>query len=321
MSHPTVVYNEMNTNLQGKDFLQIGDFTKKDLMDLIHLAVHLKMKQKMGEPHRYLEGKTLAMIFEKSSTRTRVSFETGMYQLGGMAQFLSSSDMQLGNGETVADTAKVLSRYVDVMMIRTFGHEIVEEIAENASIPVINGLTDAAHPCQVLADLVTIYEEKGSFADLKLAYIGDGNNMSQSLIMGCAIMGIDCHVAIPRGYEVKQSLLDQANEAAKVSGAVIEQTYDPQEAVNDVDIIYTDVWTSMGFEAEEAIRLKAFSNYQVNEELVKGAKDDYLFMHCLPAKREEEVTSAVLDGPNSVVFDQAENRLHAQKAILVSILS
>src|SRR5690625_2054083 len=220
MSHPMVVYNMNNKlNLEGQDFLRIGDFTKEQLMELIHLAVKLKNKQKMGEPHRYLEGKTLAMIFEKSSTRTRDSFETGMYQLGGMAQFLSSADMQLGNGETIADTAQVLSRYVDVIMIRTFGHEIVEEVADNATIPVINGLTDEAHPCQVLADLMTIYEEKGSFEGLKLAYVGDGNNMSQSLIIGCAIMGIDCYVSVPKGYEVSQYILDQAMETAKYSGA------------------------------------------------------------------------------------------------------
>ncbi len=312
--------HNMKSKLQGKDFLRVGDFTKEDLMDFIHLAINLKNKQKMGEPHRYLEGKTLAMIFEKSSTRTRVSFETGMYQLGGTAQFLSSSDMQLGNGETVADTARVLSRYVDAIMIRTFGHEIVEEVADNASIPVINGLTDDAHPCQVLADLMTIYEEKGSFDGLKLAYVGDGNNMSQSLIIGCALMGMDCHVAVPKGYEVKQTMIDQAKQVATQTGAEIIQTHDPKEAVKDADIIYTDVWTSMGFEAEQEVRMKAFSGFQVNEELIKGAKDDFLFMHCLPAKREVEVTSAVLDGENSVVFDQAENRLHAQKAVLVSIV-
>lgn len=319
MSHPMVVDN-MKSKLQGKDFLRVGDFTKEDLMELIYLAIKLKNKQKMGEPHRYLEGKTLAMIFEKSSTRTRVSFETGMYQLGGMAQFLSSSDMQLGNGETVADTAQVLSRYVDVIMIRTFGHEIVEEVAENASVPVINGLTDYAHPCQVLADLMTIYEEKGKFEGLKLAYVGDGNNMSQSLIVGCALMGIDCYVSTPEGYEVEQSIMDIVTDAAKTSGAKIIQTTDPKEAVKNADVIYTDVWTSMGFEDEQEARVKAFADYQVNTDLVQGAKDDYLFMHCLPAKRDLEVTSEVIDGNNSVVFDQAENRLHAQKAVLVSIV-
>src|SRR5690625_2479506 len=230
MSNPMAVHN-MKSKLQGKDFLRVGDFTKEDLMDFIHLAINLKNKQKMGEPHRYLEGKTLAMIFEKSSTRTRVSFETGMYQLGGTAQFLSSSDMQLGNGETVADTARVLSRYVDAIMIRTFGHDIVEELAENATIPVINGLTDDAHPCQVLADLMTIFEKKGSFSDLKFSFVGDGNNMSQSLLMGCAVMGIDCSIAVPKGNELNQEIIDIAKEKAKLTGAQIVQTYDATEAV------------------------------------------------------------------------------------------
>src|SRR5690625_5080653 len=259
MSHPMVVYN-MKNKLKGKDFLQIRDFTKEDLMDLIHLAIKLKNKQKLGEAHRYLKGKKLAMIFEKSSTRTRVSVETGMYQLGGMAQFLSSSDMQLGNGETVGDTAKVLSRYVDAIMIRTFGHEIVEEVAENADIPVINGLTDEAHPCQVLADLLTIYEQKGKFDGLKLAYVGDGNNMSQSLIIGCALMGMDCHVAVPKGYEVKQTMIDQAKQVATQTGAEIIQTHDPKEAVKDADIIYRSEERRVGKESEQEVRMKAFSD-------------------------------------------------------------
>src|SRR5699024_7427556 len=206
--------------------------------------VKLKNKQKIGEPHRYLEGKTLAMIFEKSSTRTRVSFETCMYQLGGMSQFIFSSDMQLCNGVTVGDKAKWISSYVDAIMIRTFGHENVEEVAENEDIPVINGLTDEAHPCQVLADLLTIYEQKGKFDGLKLAYVGDGNNMSQSLIVGCALMGIDCYVATPEEYSVKQHIMDQAMEASALTGAKIIQTNDPNEAVKDADVIYTDVWTS-----------------------------------------------------------------------------
>lgn len=318
MSQSTVV-QQMKAQLQGKDFLQIGDFTKDNLMDLIKLAIQLKTMQKNGDPHKYLEGKTLAMIFEKSSTRTRVSFETGMYQLGGIAQFLNTNDLQLGKGETIADTAKVLSRYVDVIMIRTYGHDIALELAENASIPVINGLTDDAHPCQVLTDLMTIYEKKKQFQGLKLAFVGDGNNMSQSLLMGCAIMGIDCHVATPKGYELKQSILEQAKEKAASNTSII-QTHDPYEAVKDADIIYTDVWTSMGFESEKEARQEAFREYQVNENLVKDAKDDYLFMHCLPAIRDQEVTSEVIDGENSVVFDQAENRLHAQKAVLSSIV-
>lgn len=319
MNNQTAI-KEMKNKFKGKDFLRIGDFTKEDLTHLIDFAIKLKNMQKLGEPHRYLEGKTLAMIFEKSSTRTRVSFETGMYQLGGTAQFLSSSDMQLGNGETIADTAKVLSRYVDAIMIRTFGHEIVDEMAENATIPVINGLTDQSHPCQVLADLMTIYEKKGSFDNLKFTYVGDGNNMSQSLLMGCAIMGIDCYIAVPEGSEVQESVLKQAQEQAKLSGASVVQTYDPQEAVKGVDIIYTDVWASMGWEGDLDERKEKFANYQVNEALVSGAKEDYLFMHCLPAIRGEEVAAEVIDGKNSVVFDQAENRLHAQKAVLASLV-
>lgn len=319
MNHPAVVQH-MKNKLQGKDFLQISDFTKEELMDLINFAIKLKNMQKLGKPHRYLERKTLAMIFEKSSTRTRVSFETGMFQLGGMAQFLSKNDMQLGNGETIADTAKVLSRYVDAIMIRTYGHDIVDELAENASIPVINGLTDDAHPCQVLADLMTIYEKKGSFNDLKLTFVGDGNNMSQSLLMGCAIMGIDCSIAVPQGNEINPDILAFAKDEAKLSGAKVVQTYDPAEAVSGADIIYTDVWASMGWEGDLEERLAVFADYQVNEALTKGAKSDYLFMHCLPAKRGEEVTNEVIDGDNSVVFDQAENRLHVQKAVLASLI-
>lgn len=320
MIHPPVVKKQMKHDLQDKDFLQMDDFTAEEMMDLIKFAVQLKNKQKLGESHRYLEGKTLAMIFEKSSTRTRVSFETGMYQLGGMAQFLSKDDMQLGNGETISDTAKTLSRYVDVIMIRTFGHDIVEELAENATVPVINGLTDDAHPCQVLADLMTIYEKKGSFEGLKLAFVGDGNNMSQSLLMGCAMMGIDCHVAVPEGYEVKSAYMEKAREMAAKTGVTIEQTYSPETAVKNADMVYTDVWTSMGMETENGVRLQAFKDFQVNESLVQHAKEDYLFMHCLPAKRGEEVTNEVIDGANSVVFDQAENRLHGQKAVLASIV-
>lgn len=306
--------------LKGRDFLQISDFTKEELTALIEFALELKTAQKNGEEHHYLKGKTLAMIFEKSSTRTRVSFETGMFQLGGHAQFLSSRDMQLGNGETIHDTAKVLSRFVDCMMIRTFGHDIVEELAEHASIPIINGLTDDAHPCQVLADLVTIYEKKGTFSGLKFAYIGDGNNMTHSLMMGCATMGIDCYVAVPKGNEVSEKVLQEAKETASNSNATVVQTYDPVEAVKDADIIYTDVWASMGWEGDKEARVTEFANYQVNDALVAHAKEDYVFMHCLPAIREEEVTASVIDGKNSIVFDQAENRLHAQKAILAAIV-
>ncbi|MEI3607323.1 ornithine carbamoyltransferase [Pseudogracilibacillus sp. SE30717A] len=316
----SVAEEQMMSKFKGKDFLQISDFTKQELIEIIDFAIKLKNMQKAGQPHRYLEGKTLAMIFEKSSTRTRVSFETGMFQLGGMAQFLSKEDIQLGNGETIADTAKVLSRFVDGIMIRTFGHDIVEELAENATIPVINGLTDDAHPCQVLADLMTIYEKKGTFDGLKFAFVGDGNNMSQSLMIGCAVMGIDCVVAVPKGNEMKEDFIQVAKELANISGAIIKQTNDPQEAVKDADIIYTDVWASMGWEGDLEERKQKFAAYQVNELLVEGAKPDYLFMHCLPAIRGEEVSAAVIDGNNSVVFDQAENRLHVQKAILASLV-
>lgn len=310
---------QMRAQFKGKDFLSIKNFTQEELMDLIHLAIDLKEKQHKGIPHRYLEGKSLAMIFEKSSTRTRVSFETGMFQLGGIGQFLNSNDLQLGNGETIADTARVLSRYVDAIMIRTFGHEIVCEMAEYATVPVINGLTDFAHPCQILTDLMTIYEKKGSFENLKFTYVGDGNNVSNSLIMGCAIMGIDCYIAVPEGYEVDATVLKQASDIAEKSDAIVEQLHDPIVAVKDADIIYTDVWASMGFEDEMEERKKAFASYQVNEALVMHAKEDYMFMHCLPAHRQE-VSNGVIESEHSVVFDQAENRLHAQKAVLVSVV-
>lgn len=310
----------IKANLKGRHFLKLADFTKAELQYFIDFALQLKQEQKAGKTHHLLAGKTLAMIFEKASTRTRVSFETGMYQLGGHALFLSKDELQMGRGETIADTAKVLSRYVDGMMIRTFGHHIVEELAEHSSVPIINGLTDDFHPCQVLADLMTIYEKKGSFAGIKLAYVGDGNNMAHSLLIGCAIMGIDCYVATPKNYEVNQSIFALAKDKAKAENVKIEQTHDPIEAVKEADIIYTDVWTSMGFENETSERLQAFKDFQVNEKLAKHAKDDYLFFHCLPAHRGEEVAAEIIDGPHSVVFDEAENRLHVQKAILATLI-
>ena len=319
MINPVVVQN-MRSKLKGKHFLKLADFTRDELMDLIQYAIELKNMQKKGETHHLLKGKTLAMIFEKSSTRTRVSFETGMYQLGGQAMFLNKNDLQIGNGETIADTAKVLSRYVDGIMIRTYQHKTVEELAENASIPIINGLTDDFHPCQVLADLMTIYEKKGTFDHLKLAFVGDGNNMAQSLLMGCAIMGIDCTIASPDNSQVKPEIYSQVKEKAAISGAKVEQTNDPKKAVENADMIYTDVWASMGWNGDFESRKQSFMPYQVNDLRVKGAKEDYLFVHCLPAHREEEVTTSIIDGQHSVVFDQAENRLHAQKAVLASLL-
>lgn len=317
----TSVSKHISDQWKNKHLLTLQDFSQDELMTLIQYAIQLKEERKSGKPHPLLAGKTLAMIFEKPSTRTRVSFETGMYQLGGHALFLGKNDLQMGNGETIADTAKVLSRYVDAIMIRTFEHAIVEELASHASIPIINGLTDDYHPCQVLADFMTIYEKKNRLSGLKLAYIGDGNNMANTLLMGCAIMGIDCVIAEPNGYEVKDDVFKKATQLAQTTGAKLLQTNDPTVAVEDADIIYTDVWASMGWEDEHATRLEKFADYQVNDALVKLAKDDYLFMHCLPAKRGEEVASSVIDGANSVVFDEAENRLHIQKAILAAILA
>lgn len=304
------------SNLNGKDFLSLYECSKEEIMEILKVAKELKDKQKQGIPHPILAGKTLAMIFTKSSTRTRVSFEVAMHQLGGTPLFLSGQDIQIGRGETIADTARVLSRYVDGMMIRTFAHSDVEELAEYADVPVINGLTDLNHPCQILADFLTILEHKGTLEGLKLAYVGDGNNVSHSLLNGCAKVGMDISVAVPKGYEPSQQIVDIALKDAAASGAKIEITNDPVAAVTDADIIYTDVWASMGQEEEHAERVKIFKAYQVNEALVQHAKPDYLFLHCLPAHRGEEVSAGVIDGPNSVIFDEAENRLHAQKAVL-----
>ncbi|MHB9095447.1 MAG: ornithine carbamoyltransferase [Eubacteriales bacterium] len=308
--------NVPQVSLKGKDLLALYALTKAEIMEILKVAADLKSKQKQGIPHPVLAGKTLAMIFTKSSTRTRVSFEVAMYQLGGYPLFLSGQELQLGRGETIADTAKVLSRYVDGIMIRTFAHSDVEELAQHADIPVINGLTDLNHPCQVLADFQTIIEYKGSLEGLKLAYVGDGNNVCHSLLNGCAKVGMHISAATPKGYEPWPEILDLAKADARQSGTVIEVTTDPFTAVKDADIIYTDVWASMGQEAEHTERLKIFNPYQVNAQLAKAAKPDYLFLHCLPAHRGEEVAAEVIDGPNSVVFDEAENRLHVQKAVL-----
>jgi ornithine carbamoyltransferase len=267
-----------------------------------------------------LKGQTLGLIFEKSSTRTRVSFEAGMMQLGGNALYLNGQDLQIGRGESIHDTAKVLSEFIDAIMIRTFEHSKVEELAKYGSIPVINGLTDEFHPCQALADLMTIYEEKGTLKGLKVAYIGDGNNVAHSLMIACAKVGAHFSIACPKGYEPKEWIVNEARKIAEQQDANITIVENPIEAVQDSDAVYTDVWTSMGQEAENDIRLKAFSNYQVNDELVKHAKDDYLFLHCLPAHREEEVTASVIDGENSYVFQQAGNRMHVQKALLQLVL-
>ncbi|MBI0579398.1 ornithine carbamoyltransferase [Neobacillus cucumis] len=306
---------------KGKNFLQLSDFTTDEILYLLDVAVELKAMQKQGKPHPYLSGQVLGMIFDKSSTRTRVSFEVGMMQLGGQAIFLSSKDSQLGRGESISDTAKVLSRYVDALMIRTFTHESIEEFAHHAEIPVINGLTDLQHPTQVMADLLTILEHKGKLAGLKMCYIGDGyNNMAHSLLEGALKVGIDISIASPEGYMPNQTIVENAEQIAKETGAQITITHNPVEAIQDADVVVTDVWTSMGQEAETEKRLKAFEGFQVNDDLCKHAKSDFIFLHCLPAHRGEEVTANIIDGPHSVVFDEAENRLHAQKAILKEFL-
>ncbi|XEC95394.1 ornithine carbamoyltransferase [Paenibacillus tarimensis] len=314
------VKEELAVSMKGRDFLALVDFSPEEVRYLIDLAIDLKKKQKAGETYHPLKGKTLGMIFEKSSTRTRVSFEVGMYQLGGHALFLSRNDLQLGRGETVRDTAQTMSRYLDGIMIRTFAHRTVIELARGATIPVINGLTDQSHPCQALADYQTILEHKGRLEGLKMAYIGDGNNMAHSLLMGAAKLGMDISVATPKGYEPDADVVKLTKENAAETGSNIHVCYDPKEAIDGADVVYTDVWASMGFETEQTEREIAFADYQVNDELVQYAKRDYLFMHCLPAHRGEEVSESVIDGANSIIFDQAENRLHAQKAIMAAIM-
>lgn len=318
MTAKTAEYKKISTK---KDFLTVTDLNSEQLYQLLELAKEIKQKHAEGVAYAPLKGKTLAMIFEKSSTRTRVSFEVGMLQLGGHALFLTDRDLQIGRGETISDTAQVLSAYVNGIMIRTFEHEKVEELAAKGSIPVINGLTDSVHPCQALADLLTIQEVKGELKGLKLAYVGDGNNVAHSLMHACALAGMDISVATPAGYEPCDQVVAETLQIASMTGSKMEIVHDPHVAVADADVVYNDVWTSMGQENENAKRLKDFAGFQVNANLVAGAKHDYIFMHCLPAHREEEVSAEVIDGPNSVIFHQAGNRLHAQKAILVDLLS
>ena len=303
-----------------KDLLTINALTTEEIEDILTLSAELKAKQKNRQMDCPLIGRTLGMFFEKPSTRTRVSFEVGIYQLGGQAIVLPVSDLQIGRGETIADTARVLSRYIDAIVIRTFEHKIVEEWAEHASIPVINGLTDLHHPCQALADVFTIKEKKGNLNGLKLTYIGDGNNVAHSLIEICAKTGIDIVLACPKGYEPDKKIVKSAIEDAKKHGSKIEISSDPQKAAKDADVLYTDVWASMGQEKEHKKRLKIFKDYQLNKKLLKAAKPDALVMHCLPAHRGEEITEDVLEGTNSVIFDQAENRLHTQKAVMLRLM-
>ena len=295
-----------------KHLLKLMDLSYKEILEILNLADQLKYEKKYGIEHHYLKGKTLGMIFQKSSTRTRVSFEVGMYDLGGSALFLSSRDLQIGRGEPIEDTARVLSRYLDGIMIRTYGQDEVEKLAEYGSIPIINGLTDYAHPCQVLADLMTIREHKGSIRGRKLCYIGDGNNMANSLIVGGIKMGMSVAIGCPKGYEPDAEIMKWAAENGEFLC-----TDDIYAAAKDADVVYTDVWASMGEEAEAEERKKIFAGFQVNKELMSHAKKDAMVLHCLPAHRGEEITADVLEAHASEIFDEAENRLHAQKAVMV----
>ncbi|NLP37127.1 MAG: ornithine carbamoyltransferase [Firmicutes bacterium] len=307
-------------NLKGRDFLTVNDFSRDELADILHFALQLKTERKNGKNQPLLAGKTLGMIFRKASTRTRVSFEVGMYQLGGTALFLSAQDLQIGRGEPVKDTARVLSRYLDGIMIRTYEHEEVEELAAYAEIPVINGLTDLLHPCQAMADLLTVLEHKGKLEGLKLAYVGDGNNMAHSLLLACSKMGMHVAIASPAGYEPRREIVRAAQENAAAYGTEVLITTEISQAVKAADVLYTDVWASMGQEAERMARIRVFKPYQINREVMQLAAKDAIVMHCLPAHRGEEITDDIMEGPQSVIFDQAENRLHAQKAILAKVM-
>ena len=307
--------------LQHKDLLCIHDLSTEEVLKILDVAKKLKKMQKNGVPHEFCKGKTLAMMFSKASTRTRVSFETGFHQLGGHAIYLNDRDSQIGRGEPIRDTARVLSRMVDGIMIRTFSHDSVIELAQYASIPVINGLTDLLHPCQALTDLLTIEERLGGLKGRKLVYVGDGNNMAHSLMYACAKVGMDMVCASPKGYQPDPAVLKQAQEDAAQTGCTVSVEEDIFKAVKGADVLYTDVWTSMGQEAEREIRLKDLHDYQINSELLKAANKGAIVLHCLPAHRGEEITEEVLEGPQSFVWDQAENRLHTQKAIMVLLMS
>lgn len=302
--------------LKGRSFVDLSDFEKNELRSILDTAHDLKRKQKRGEPHEILKGKSLAMIFMKSSTRTRVSFEVGMTQLGGHALYLQPSGTQLGRGETIGDTAQVLSRYCDVIMARVFGHNEVMDLAKYATVPVINGLSDLLHPCQIMADMQTIEEHKGSLEGIKITYVGDSNNVSNSIMQGCTIMGMDVTIGSPKGYTPTEDIMKKATALSKRYKTALEVVHDPKEAVKNADVIYTDTFFSMGQEPDKS-KEDALMPFQINRNLVGAAKDDVIIMHCLPAHRDEELTSDIMDDPKySVVFDQAENRLHAQKGIL-----
>jgi len=311
----------LKESFKGRDFLSLHDFTPEQINFMIDYAGELKAKLKNREPHNILQGQSLGMIFKKASTRRRVSFEVGIYQLGGQGLFLSPNDIQMGRGESIADTARVLERYLDGIMIRTFGHDEVEELAAYASVPVINGLTDLLHPTQVIADLQTVKENKGRLAGLKMAFIGDGNNVCHALMHGCAKTGMHFVAASPAEYAPLDSILEEARRDAAETGATINVTADPREAVAGADVLYSDVWASMGQEGEQQGRMKIFAPYQLDERLAALAAPDYIFLHCLPAHRGEEMTAAIIDGPHSKVFDEAENRLHPHKAIMALLMA
>ncbi|MHB8338363.1 MAG: ornithine carbamoyltransferase [Ignavibacteriaceae bacterium] len=308
------------SNMKGKSLISLNDLSAEEFWQIFELSASLKSKLKNGAPHRILEGKTLGMIFSKPSTRTRISFEVGIYQLGGIGMYFNQNDLQLKKSESIPDTAKVLSRFLNGIMIRTFDHQDVIDLAKNSSIPVINGLTDLMHPCQILADLFTILEKKKTIKGLKLAYVGDGNNVAHSLLHGCSKVGMDISIASPKDFQPNKEIVQESISNAKVSGSKVEIVIDPVEAVTGADVIYTDVWASMGQESEAVKRNEIFKKYQVNSNLVKHAKKDYLFMHCLPAHRGLEVVDEIADSKNSVIFDEAENRLHVQKAIMALVM-
>jgi ornithine carbamoyltransferase len=306
--------------LKGRDFLRVNDWAPDELLFVLELADRLKARQREHIDHRHLEGRTLGMIFQKPSTRTRVSFEAGMFHLGGTALYLAAGDLQLGRGETIKDTARVLSRYLDGIMIRTFAQADVDELAAHADIPVINGLTDEFHPCQALADVMTIRERLGEFDGVRVVYLGDGNNVCHSLMVACAKLGMDFVAATPEGYEPDETVVGWAREAAEASGGSVELAYDPRAAAQSADVLYTDVWTSMGQEEEHDRRVRDLEAYRIDDGLVALASERAIVLHCLPAHYGEEITEEVLYGPRSAVWDQAENRLHSQKALLASVI-
>jgi len=303
-----------------KDFVSIKDIDRVEFLEIIRDAGVLKKEKEKAMEKEPLKGKVLAMLFEKPSLRTRFTFQTGIYELGGMGIYFAPADISIGKRESIEDVAKNLSRWASGIMARTFKHSTVTGLAENASIPVINGLSDLEHPCQILADFQTIYEKKGRLEEVKLAFIGDGNNVCHSMMLASGLMGMDFRVACPKRYEPNEEIVEEAKKLAAISGGSILLTNDPKKAADEVDIIYTDVWASMGFKDEAEERRIAFKSFQVNKDIAFCAANDYIFMHCLPAVRGEEVTADVIDGPNSVVFDQAENRLHAQKALMLKLM-